>query len=90
MARYHEMQGGYYGNHPGEEDHMLYDLECDEEAPYIVEEESCDEECEYCRMLYEQQMLHSGVPEAATYVPPPQPEERHEPAIAPIKEQQEV
>lgn len=91
MARYHEMQGGYYGNPPPEEDHMLYELECDEEAPYIVDEESCDEECEYCRMLYEQQMLQSGgVPEVPTYVPPPQPEERHEPAIVPSKEQTET
>lgn len=88
MARYHEMQGGYYGNHPAEEDQMLYDLECDEEAPYIVEDESCDEECEYCRMLYEQQMLHSGMPEAPApaYVAPPQPEERHEIQVPAIKE----
>jgi len=87
-ARYYEMQGGFYGGHPTEEDQMLYDLECDEEAPYI--DESCDEECEYCRMLYEQQMLHSGVaPEPAPYAPPPLQEERHEIALAAHKEKQE-
>ena len=60
MARYHEMNMGYYG-HPGMEDeHLMYDLECDEEAQYLMDDESCDEECEECRLYYEQQMLQTN------------------------------
>lgn len=69
------MHGGFY--HPTEEDQMLYDLECDEEAPDM--DTSYDPECEICRMLYGEQMLHSGAaPEPAAYAPPPLQEERHE------------
>jgi hypothetical protein len=54
------MNMGYYG-HPGMEDeHLMYDLECDEEAQYLMDDESCDEECEECRLYYEQQMLQTN------------------------------